>query len=57
VSNLGIVEFRVLGSFAEAFKRHGGFLKLENANVKVLALVRDFGCTHLLTAQSQPLAI
>jgi hypothetical protein len=31
-----------------------GFLKLVNSNAKVLALVYDFGCTHLLTAQSQP---
>ena len=54
VSSLGTVEFRVLKSFAEAFKQHGGFLKLENANANVLALVLDFGCTHLLAAQSQP---
>jgi anti-anti-sigma regulatory factor len=32
VSHLGTVEFRVLGNFAESFKQHGGFLKLENAS-------------------------
>lgn len=48
VSHLGTVEFRVLGNFAESFKRHGGFLKLENASASVTALVRDFGLTELL---------
>jgi len=48
VSRLGTVEFRVLGVFAEACKRHGGFLTLENASAKVAALVREFGFTDLL---------
>ena len=49
VSSLGIVEFRVLKTFADTFKKNDGFLKLENASAKVLALAHDFGCTHLLT--------
>lgn len=57
VLHLGTVEFRVLGSFADQFKRRGGFLKLENASTNVAALVREFGCTHLLTAQSHPPSI
>lgn len=48
VSHLGTVEFRVLGNFAESFKQHGGFLKLEHASASVAALVRDFGLTELL---------
>lgn len=56
VSHLGAVEFRVLGCFAESFKRHGGFLQLENASAEVAALVRDFGCTDLMAVvrEKQP---
>jgi len=53
VSHLGTVEFRVLSSFADRFKRRGGFLKLENASANVAALVRVFGCTDLLSGASQ----
>jgi anti-anti-sigma regulatory factor len=48
VLHLGTVEFRVLGSFADEFKRRGGFLKLEHVNANVAALVREFGRTDLL---------
>jgi anti-anti-sigma regulatory factor len=50
VSRLGTVEFRVLGSFADQFKRRGGFLKLENVSAKLAALVREFGFTDLMRA-------
>jgi anti-anti-sigma regulatory factor len=52
VTRLGTVEFRALGIFAEACRRQGGFLKLENASVTMAALVREFGCTDLLRATS-----
>ena len=52
VLHLGTVEFRVLGSFADQFKLHGGFLQLENANANVAALVHEFGRTDLLRATS-----
>ena len=48
VSRLGTVEFRVLGSFPDQFKRRGGFLKLEHATASMTALVREFGSTELL---------
>jgi anti-anti-sigma regulatory factor len=50
VSHLGTVEFRVLRIFAESCKRHGGFLKLENASTTIAALVREFGFTELMRA-------
>jgi len=48
VSRLGMVEFRVLSSFARDFKNCGGFLSLENASATLTALVREFGFTDLL---------
>ena len=49
VARWGTVEFRVLGSFAESFKLHGGFVRLENASANMAALVRSFGCDKLLS--------
>ena len=48
VFHLGTTEFRVLGSFAERFEQHGGFLRLEKAGEELAALFRSFGCAYLL---------
>lgn len=48
VSRLGTVEFRVLGVFAEACKRRGGFLKLENVGESLAVLLREFGIADLI---------
>ena len=57
VMRLGTVEFRVLGSFASHFKKHGGFLKLENASTTLTKLVHEFGFTDLLAdLRNQPSA-
>ena len=54
VPRLGTVEIRILGAFADSFKRRGGFLKLENATAQVATLVRLFGYSDLLpTAADQ----
>jgi ABC-type transporter Mla MlaB component len=48
VSHLGTMEFRLLGVYADRCQEHGGFLKLDNASAKLAALVRSYGCHHLL---------
>jgi anti-anti-sigma regulatory factor len=48
VWRLGTVEFGVLGSFLEPFKRRGGFLRLENASANIVTLVHIFGFAELL---------
>ena len=53
VSRLGMVEFRVLTSFARDFKSRGGFLSLENASATLTALIREFGFTDLLADRRQ----
>jgi len=50
VSHLGTMEFRLLGIYADRCQEHGGFLKLENASAKLAALVRSYGCHHLLAS-------
>jgi len=53
VSRLGMVEFRVLTSFARDFKSRGGFLSLENASDTLTALIREFGFIDLLADRGQ----
>jgi anti-anti-sigma regulatory factor len=53
VLRLGTVEFRVLGSFAEQFERHGGFLRFENVNPTLAKLAREFGFTGLVPVVSE----
>jgi anti-anti-sigma regulatory factor len=52
LSRLGTVEFRVLGSFAEALKQRGGFLRLERASAQITTVVQVFGFNELLSSTS-----
>lgn len=53
VPRLGTAEIRTLGRFAESFKSHGGYLKLEGANRDILAMIRVLGCVELLHSTLQ----
>jgi len=56
VSHLGTTEFRLLGIHAEQCREHGGFLKLENANAKLTAVIRSYGYQALLASTTGQVA-
>ena len=48
LQHLGTTEFRILSSFAEWCRQHGGFLKLDNASASLAALIHGYDCDYLL---------
>ena len=53
VSHLGTTDLRILDSYAERCRQHGGYLKLENAGTQLADLVRGYGCCQLLAGTSE----